>query len=298
VIDTTWKPTQVTSDEITPTEWNEFAQCLLNVSANTIPFSSNSKILYAGSSQVKGRFKSSSNVWTYASSQYISGGYLHTHIVYGNSISGIAWPTYAGHAANKSYVDTISGALEAKIGTGTLSGPLAANIGSDGTYGITGTKFVSSQMIAVRPSTDNDAVLILQTDSNEDCYLKFRESDTLGFSWIYSGSAALSWNNTLDLWRYDSGDSEKIVSFRRDGGATQINTSISGSDSIVATLHIKAKESISGVTKVGSPIFHLSPQKRPSSTPVMGEIWLSGTTTVCGGFYGCTGSRWVKFSMV
>ena len=48
----TWKPSQTAEDEITHEEWNEFAQCLLNVSGNAVRFSLNAKSLFAGSSNI------------------------------------------------------------------------------------------------------------------------------------------------------------------------------------------------------------------------------------------------------
>ena len=80
-------------------------------------------------------------------------------------ISGLSDPTYASSASNKHYVDTISSNLHSQIGVGSLQGTFLDNIGSDGTYGISGMLFVSSQNIsgghittAYTASDDNDVV--------------------------------------------------------------------------------------------------------------------------------------------
>jgi len=70
----TWKPSQTAEDEITHDEWNEFAQCLLNVSGNAISFSSNAKSLFAGSSNLNRTILNATSgslhkLWTWSSNK-------------------------------------------------------------------------------------------------------------------------------------------------------------------------------------------------------------------------------------
>ena len=74
-----WLPIQTDSDEITSTEWNEFAQCVLNVSSNAIHFSSNAKTIYANSGNVRYRFPASSTAKAnYAGSSQINRALLNS----------------------------------------------------------------------------------------------------------------------------------------------------------------------------------------------------------------------------
>jgi hypothetical protein len=74
-----WLPNQTDTDTITSSEWNEFAQCLLNVSGNAIHFSSNSRNLYPNSSNIRSRFPASGAGTRWAELTGLGVTTLHSH---------------------------------------------------------------------------------------------------------------------------------------------------------------------------------------------------------------------------
>jgi hypothetical protein len=101
---------------------------------------SSNKSWYANSSNVRTRFKGSSNRWVFVSSQRISGGTIKLAI-----ISGITRNiTYTNLAELVGQGIT---SLHSHAG-GNLSGPMAGTIGANFNYGISGLKFISSQRIS------------------------------------------------------------------------------------------------------------------------------------------------------
>lgn len=87
----------------------------------------------------------------FISSQNISSTTITTgeFVVWGNTISGLTWPHYPSSAANRKYVDTVSGNIIDKIGTGTLVGDMGGYIhGNSFQYGIDELASLSSQIIS------------------------------------------------------------------------------------------------------------------------------------------------------
>jgi hypothetical protein len=82
--------------------------------------SSNAISRFADSSNINSRFVASGVELISISSQSVSGGSILTHeltLMNADTISGLSLPQWPSSAVNKTYVDTISGNLDAKIGS-------------------------------------------------------------------------------------------------------------------------------------------------------------------------------------
>ena len=79
--------------------------------------SSNAISRFADSSSIQTNYLISGVVYNSISSQHISGGYILTNdlTLNANTISGLIDPIYPSAAANKHYVDTVSGSLSTRI---------------------------------------------------------------------------------------------------------------------------------------------------------------------------------------
>jgi len=71
---------------------------------------------YIGSTQAISRFRPSTGVWNYVSSQHTSGGTLYANSISlnANTISGLILPIWPSAAASKRYIDIISGNIKYK----------------------------------------------------------------------------------------------------------------------------------------------------------------------------------------
>jgi hypothetical protein len=86
------------------------------------------------------------------SSQMISGGTILTSTfnINANTISGLIECTFPSAAANKYYVDAVSGSLHAQIGGGSLTGHMVGDIGGvDYAYEISGLKSLDTKVLSV-----------------------------------------------------------------------------------------------------------------------------------------------------
>jgi len=134
-------------------------------------------------------------------------------------------------------------------------------------------------------------------------------TNTIGVEITDTGGAAATNDYGIKIARIYKGTSKNYAIYTAGGGVALARDNAklifgTGLDATIyyngTNLFINSKEVGTGVTYISSTamtnILKLQPVKRSNPSPVIGQVWASGTTTKCGGIYYCTGTKWLKMT--
>lgn len=134
-------------------------------------------------------------------------------------------------------------------------------------------------------------------------------TNTIGVNINDTGGAAATNDYGIKIARIYRGTSKNYaihtaggeVALARDNAKLIFGTGLDATIYYNGTdLFINSKEVGTGVTYISSTamtnILKLQPVIRSNPSPVIGEVWASGTTTKCVGIYYCTGTKWLKMA--